>query len=88
MDLTPGTLKGDHYGSIMIRIKVKYELNLENTRERTWIVKTLPEAEGVKKDILSQSNVFNTEMNIYMELLPLVEEILEKHGDNTKFAPR
>ena len=89
MDIAPCGLKGDHYGSIMFRIKVEYQLNDEADLIKTSLVlKTLPEVEGFKREILMESAFFETEISMYAETLPLVEEILEKHGDHTKFGPR
>lgn len=87
LKLTPASGKGDHYASIMFRAFVEYNTKT-GMSTKSLIIKTMPEKEGHKKDLLSQSHIFETEIKMYSEMLPRFEEILKKAGDETKlFVP-
>lgn len=87
LKLTPASGKGDHYASIMFRVFVEYKTKA-GISSKSLIIKTMPEKEGHKKDLLSQSHIFETEINMYSQMLPRFEEILRKAGDDTKlFVP-
>ncbi|XP_017123949.1 uncharacterized protein LOC108143886 isoform X1 [Drosophila elegans] len=85
IDLTfsPASAKGDHYASIMFRAKVKY-YNRKGDFERSLIIKTMPEAEGHKKELIGGSPIFETETGLYTKVLPEFERILRQAGDSTK----
>jgi len=85
IDLTfsPASAKGDHYASIMFRAKVKYTTP-KGEFEKSLIIKTMPEAEGYKKELLGGSPIFVTEMGMYTKVLPEFERILRQAGDSTK----
>ncbi|XP_037947050.1 uncharacterized protein LOC119678988 [Teleopsis dalmanni] len=86
-ELTPGTLKGDHYASVMFRAKVEYNLaGVQNVK--SMIIKTMPEMEGDKKDFLGDTRIFETEIGIYTKILPKFESILRSVGDDTTFGPK
>ena len=73
----------------MFRAKLEYQLNNEKAiQERSLVVKSMPQLAGEKRDMLAGSSFFETEIGMYTETLPLIEQILSKHGDNTKFAPK
>lgn len=88
MDITPASLKGDHFASIMFRLKVDYTKDDGEIQNISLIVKTMPEIGGAKLDILSQATVFETEIGMYKETIPQIEDVLSRNGDNTKFGPR
>lgn len=79
-------MKGDHYASIMFRCNINYNIgnSLDNI-QRSLVLKTLPD-EGMKADMLQQSNVFETEINMYTKTLPKIEKILAECGEPTKLA--
>ncbi|KAI8045155.1 hypothetical protein M5D96_001334 [Drosophila gunungcola] len=85
IDLTfsPASAKGDHYASIMFRAKVKY-YNRKGDFEKSLIIKTMPEAEGHKKELIGGSPIFETETGLYTKVLPEFERILRQAGDGTK----
>jgi len=85
IDLTfsPASAKGDHYASIMFRAKVKYTTP-KGEFEKSLIIKTMPEAESYKKELLGGSPIFVTEMGMYTKVLPEFERILRQAGDSTK----
>ena len=86
--LSPASLKGDHYASIMFRCKLKYSIDgSDNVKQKSLILKTVPVEESVKRDMLQKSNLFETEINMYTKTLPKIEEILKECGEPTKLAP-
>ncbi|XP_037947060.1 uncharacterized protein LOC119678997 [Teleopsis dalmanni] len=84
--LTPGTVKGDHYASVMFRANVDYNLK-GSQKTKSVIIKTMPEVEGQKKELLKETHVFETEIKIYTEILPKFETVLRSIGDDTKIGP-
>ncbi|XP_037947068.1 uncharacterized protein LOC119679002 [Teleopsis dalmanni] len=85
--LTPGTAKGDHYGSVMFRANVDYTVQ-GSQKAKSLIIKTTPELEGHKMEFLRETHVFETEIKIYTEILPKFESILRSIGDNTNIGPK
>ncbi|XP_037947047.1 uncharacterized protein LOC119678984 [Teleopsis dalmanni] len=80
--LTPATVRGDHYASVMFRARVDYEQNGE-TKSKSLIIKTMPEENGNKKDFLQESQIFETEIGMYSEVVPRFEKILRSVGAET-----
>ncbi|XP_037947061.1 uncharacterized protein LOC119678998 [Teleopsis dalmanni] len=85
--ITPASAKGDHYASIMFRIYVEFKQKGE-LRKKTLIIKTMPEAEGLKKAILEKSSIFEIEIGMYTQILPKFEELLRSVGDKTVLSPK
>ncbi|KAH8399612.1 hypothetical protein KR215_004983, partial [Drosophila sulfurigaster] len=73
--MSPASAKGDHYASVMFRSKVVYETQ-KGKFSKSLIIKTMPEQEGHKKEMLSNSHIFEIEIGMYTKALPKFEEIL------------
>ncbi|XP_037721290.1 uncharacterized protein LOC119554447 [Drosophila subpulchrella] len=87
LQISPATAQGDHYASVMFRTKVEYT-TAKGKFSKPLIIKTMPEQEGHKKDMLAESHLFETEIGMYCHALPEFERILQEAGDNTKlFVP-
>lgn len=84
IQITPATAKGDHYASIMFRAGVEYKSRKRDKSFKSLIIKTMPEQDGHKKQMLSESHIFDTEINMYSTILPKFEQILLEVGDKTK----
>ncbi|XP_058974181.1 uncharacterized protein LOC131800648 [Musca domestica] len=85
-DMSPASMKGDHYASIMFRCKVEYRLG-DNIVKRSLIMKTLPvEEDSKKREFLMDSKLFETEIKMYSETLPKFEKILAECGEPTKLS--
>ncbi|KAL7729678.1 hypothetical protein ACLKA6_007949 [Drosophila palustris] len=82
LKISPASGKGDHYASIMFRAAVEYKSS-RGKSTKSLIIKTMPEKEGHKKELLEESQVFATEIIMYTEMLPKFEEILRQFGDET-----
>ncbi|XP_022220603.2 uncharacterized protein LOC111072826 [Drosophila obscura] len=83
LKISPASAQGDHYASVMFRTQVEYTTG-KGTFIKPLIVKTMPEEEGHKKDMLKNSFIFETEIGTYSKALPEFERILKQAGDNTK----
>lgn len=83
VQISPATSKGDHYASVMFRGKVTYNSKKAKGQTRSLIVKIMPQVEGHKKDMLKESFVFETEINMYSNTIPKLEAELRKIGDQT-----
>ncbi|XP_036341074.1 uncharacterized protein LOC118750462 [Rhagoletis pomonella] len=81
-ELSPATLKGDHYASVMFRATIEYECDGEDKSKRM-IIKTMPSSEGQKKEMFEKSYIFETEIGMYTEVIPRFEQILRDIGDET-----
>ncbi|XP_034114320.1 uncharacterized protein LOC117574557 [Drosophila albomicans] len=88
LKLSPASAKGDHYASIMFRAEIVYTTQTTEKSTVNLIIKTIPEEQGHKKDLLDNSHVFPTEIAMYTEILPKFEKILREAGDKTTlYAP-
>uniref|UniRef100_A0A336M155 CSON009898 protein n=1 Tax=Culicoides sonorensis TaxID=179676 RepID=A0A336M155_CULSO len=87
--LKPGTKPGEHYASVMFRAEVTYTLNhcKETPSTIQLILKTMPTEEGAKMELLKETTAFKTEMRMYKEILPEMQQILAQINDNTIIAP-
>ncbi|KAH8417421.1 hypothetical protein KR222_011585, partial [Zaprionus bogoriensis] len=85
LKLSPASSKGDHYASVMFRAGIDYATH-RGKAHISLIVKTMPEQEGHKKEFLSNSHIFPTEIAMYTKILPKFEAILRDAGDETTFC--
>ncbi|EDW84840.1 uncharacterized protein Dwil_GK12931 [Drosophila willistoni] len=83
LKISPASAKGDHYASVMFRTSVEYKTG-KGKFSKSLIVKTMPEQDGHKKDMLNESHLFETEIGMYGDVLPKFEKILQEVGDKTK----
>ncbi|XP_037822893.1 uncharacterized protein LOC119611401 [Lucilia sericata] len=88
LQISPASVKGDHYASIMFRCKVSYGCNNNSgdIKQKSLILKTLPMEDGPKRDMLKESSLFETEIGMYTKALPKIEKILADGGEATKLA--
>lgn len=83
--IVPGTKPGDHFASVIFRAIVRHDRSAD---EVSLIVKTLPTEDGLKKDILKDGYVFETETLMYNEIVPAMHRLLESVGDHTVLGAR
>ncbi|CAL1685860.1 unnamed protein product [Lasius platythorax] len=75
----PATNKGDNYSSDMVRVIVEYSRDQSGrkiTEKKSIIVKIAP-TQGIRKDIIVQLRIFNTEMLMMMDTLDKMNKLLE-----------
>uniref|UniRef100_A0A1Y9H2D5 CHK domain-containing protein n=1 Tax=Anopheles dirus TaxID=7168 RepID=A0A1Y9H2D5_9DIPT len=84
--LRPGTNQGDHYGSVMFRTTVNYRSHkLGDEKSINLIMKTKPEADGLKKSILEDNQIFAIEIDMYRNTLPKIARVLKGIGEEYKY---
>lgn len=83
--ILPGTKPGDHFASVIFRAIVRHSGSAD---EVSLIVKTLPSEEGLKKDILKDGYVFETETLMYTVIVPAMQRLLQSVGDHTVLGAR
>ncbi|XP_054747522.1 uncharacterized protein LOC129253250 [Anastrepha obliqua] len=89
--IQPATKKGEHFASVMYRVQVTFTLSrdcetMQRQQNKSLIVKTLPELQGVKQRLLQDSKLFETEIGIYTEVVPKLEETLLLAGEEVQFG--
>ncbi|KAM8705884.1 hypothetical protein ACLKA7_010219 [Drosophila subpalustris] len=87
VQISPASAKGDHYASVMFRAKVEYSTQ-KGKFSKSLIIKTMPEVDSDKSEVLGDSPMFATEIKMYTEVLPKFEEILNEAGDEITFCAR
>ena len=87
-DISPASMQGDHYASIMFRCKVNYIVDSSaEDKQKSLIIKTLPDV-GTKSDLFKESTAFQTEIKMYVRTLPKIENILRDCGEPTRMAAK
>jgi Ecdysteroid kinase-like family len=87
--ITPGSGAGDHFASIMFRVKLTYATGKATEPSKvTWIVKTMPFQEGIKKDMLQDGVIFKRESYMYTSAVVEMQRLLKQAGDNVELGPR
>lgn len=85
--IVPGTKPGDHFASIIFRAAVSFKSRGKD-QDISLIIKTVPEQEGLKLDILKDGAIFETETVMYQTVIPEMRRLLQSAGDDTEFGPR
>lgn len=80
-EIKPGSGAGDHYASVMFKIIVSYGSQGQTVVDRRLILKTTPQEEGQKKELLDDIPVFENETKMYTKILPAMEELLKQAGE-------
>ncbi|XP_049531383.1 uncharacterized protein LOC125948892 [Anopheles darlingi] len=84
--LRPGTKMGDHYASVMYRTTVTYRSKKDQAEKSiNLIMKTKPEAEGMKKELLEDDQLFKIEIRMYQKVLPEMARLLKSIGEEYKY---
>uniref|UniRef100_A0A182N4H0 CHK domain-containing protein n=1 Tax=Anopheles dirus TaxID=7168 RepID=A0A182N4H0_9DIPT len=83
--ILPGTKPGDHFASVIFRAIVRHD---KSPDEVSLIVKTLPAEDGLKKDLLQDGYVFETETLMYTVVVPAMHRLLQSVGDHTVLGAR
>lgn len=82
-ELRPATNPGDNYCSVMFRTTVRYTSNRQSEEQLiNLIIKTVPTAEGFKKEMTKDNSLFLTEIRMYSEVLPAMSKLLTDVGEH------
>lgn len=79
--IKPGSAAGDHYASVMFKFTVTYGTARKVVKGRRFLLKTLPEADGQKKEFLKGMPMFPNEIVMYKHVLPTMEKVLAEFGE-------
>ncbi|ETN60250.1 hypothetical protein AND_008149 [Anopheles darlingi] len=85
--LRPGTKHGEHFASVMYRTTIHYRTGGKRGRETSLdvIMKIKPFQDGLKKEILEDSDLFVKEMYVYSKVLPEMARRLGAIGETLNF---
>uniref|UniRef100_A0A1Y9H2E3 CHK kinase-like domain-containing protein n=1 Tax=Anopheles dirus TaxID=7168 RepID=A0A1Y9H2E3_9DIPT len=84
--LRPGTKKGDHYASVMFRTTVSYRSKqFDGVKSVNLIMKTKPEEDGLKKELLKDDGLFVIEIDMYSKTLPEIARLMKDIGEEYKY---
>lgn len=79
-------LGGENFSSIMLRLKVDFE-HSQKVKQKTFIIKIAIDSQEFA-GVCEESCIFEKEIEVYMKILPKVEELLESIGEHGQIAPR
>ncbi|XP_049305750.1 uncharacterized protein LOC125776601 [Bactrocera dorsalis] len=82
VNISPASMQGDHYASVIFRAQLEYRVNGVH-KTKSVVLKTMPESDGHKKEMLGKTDIFEKEISMYTKILPRFEKILRDVGDNT-----
>lgn len=74
------SIKGEHFASIIFRVRIQYE-SASKSRTKSLIVKTETIEEGIKKDMMENRPIFDSEIRMYSKTLPEIQRLLKICGD-------
>lgn len=82
IDISAATAKGDSYCSVMTRVKANYKESKSDNEIQTisFLVKSSYEGNPVLTKVLELYDAFNTEMQMYENVMPQLTQILQYHG--------
>jgi Ecdysteroid kinase-like family len=86
--ITSGSDGGHNITSILFRVKITYSSPSGDHLQTSWIVKTVPGRDGVKKDNLEDGFNFNREIFMYTTVVVEMQRLLAQAGDTTELSPR
>lgn len=87
-NIASATKPGDNFASIALRLRTTYTFVKEGRQKsKSFIVKVEPYEEGFKKDILSDTVLFETETQIYTKILPEMQQLIKEVDCEEIIAP-
>ncbi|XP_053951122.1 uncharacterized protein LOC128858450 [Anastrepha ludens] len=78
LDIKCDTSKGEHYLSVLTRIKIKFQLSNNITECGSYVVKACYDDDPLSTQIIKGYDVYNTEMVMYDKVLPKLLKILQE----------
>lgn len=89
--LKPAIKLGENFLSQMIRANVFYTKQYQMKSTEKCNINFIIKAQlmnNMLKDVVGELGIFEKEIIIYEHILPAVNKLLNKIGDNTKLAPK
>lgn len=89
MDYSIGsaTKPGDNFASVALRVRTSFAGKNGEIQRAAFVLKVEPYEEGMKKDALSNTRLFETESSMYSQTLPEMQRLLRNIKDDETFAP-
>lgn len=85
-EAAPATAKGNHYASVMLRVKVLYKQH-EKDLSKSLIIKTI-HSDASSAKILEEHGTHHKEMTIYDRIIPQFQGMLKSIGDHDQLCPK
>ncbi|KAH8331055.1 hypothetical protein KR067_011017, partial [Drosophila pandora] len=82
-----GSGAGDNYATIMLRVKIEVELKDGKVEEVSYMVK-LPHQVAIYKEMIKNSNIFDTERIMYKDVVPEMEAMYKEVGVDITFGAK
>lgn len=86
-NIAPANIKGENYASVMLRVTMKVENNVDGLAEKTYVAK-VNHQNAMSKEMMAAFNVFPKEIEMYTSIVPAFEKIYADVGANISFGPR
>lgn len=81
---------GEHYASEMFRSKIEFKSSKFSTQREIQsiavVIKIKPSSDS-NLAVVTQGPLFETEIEMYKNILPAFTELYQKNGQNIEFAP-
>lgn len=85
--IVSATKPGDNFASIALRLRATF---LTKGEEKTikFIVKVEPYEQGFKKDVLSDTVLFASEISMYTQTIPVMQRLITAVDPDEVIAPQ
>jgi hypothetical protein len=88
VDFEPSKSFGEHFGSSMLQCKIFYKSSkLPKAQELDVVIKAMVPEGSLEGDIAG-GPIFDTEIKMYKEVIPAMEQLFERSGLKFELAPR
>lgn len=79
----------EHFGSEMISCTVTYSPSKSqaNVKSLNIVVKAFPSQDAYKAKVLAESPFFHTEIRMYTDTLPIINDLFQRNGLKCELAP-
>lgn len=87
IDFTVSTSFSEHFGSQMFQSKVNFQsAKYQKTESISLVIKSEPVDEALKTEVAA-GPVFQTEIRMYQETIPAMQQLFERSGIKGKIGP-
>lgn len=78
----------EHFGSEMLGCEVTYNSpKFQVNKTLNIVIKAFPSHENYKSKVLAESPFFSTEVRMYTETLPVINDLFQRSGLKCELAP-
>ncbi|TMW53369.1 hypothetical protein DOY81_001573 [Sarcophaga bullata] len=83
----PGTVEGENYATIMLKVEIEAELKDSSTKKLTFMMKVNHQSAEVCEKMKDQ-DIFDIEKGMYNDIVPEFEKLYADVGVEVKFGPK